>query len=187
MLTRDGVPILMHDETLERTTRCAGVVAEKSLAAIRAGDADVPTLAEALDVCHRLDLWANIELKPAAGHEEETGNIVGRWLATHWDGHGVISSFSEKSALAARAHLPGATFALLYEALPSNWQADCQRLGASAVHLAAEHAAGAAAVLSAAGMRWACYTVNDRRVAERLFSMGATGIFTDRPDLWQSE
>ena len=186
MLTADGVPILMHDETLERTTRCTGVVAEKTFAEIRACDTSVPTLEEAIATCRRFGLWANIELKPAAGHEEETGRLVGRWLAMHWDGQGVISSFSEKSALAARVHLPKAAFALLYEALPNIWQADCQRLGAVAVHLAAEHASNAAAVLKAAGMRWVCYTVNDRCVAERLFSMGAAGVFTDRPDLWHA-
>jgi glycerophosphoryl diester phosphodiesterase len=185
MLTADGVPILMHDETLDRTTRCTGRVAEKSFAQIRAGDPRVPTLGEAIGECQRLGLWANIELKPAAGHEEETGAVVCRWLARNWNGQGVISSFSEKSALARRRELPAAPFAMLYEALPGDWQAQIARLNAGAVHLDASRVdAAAAAQLAAAGIPWAAWTVNDRDMAERTFALGAAAIFTDRPDLW---
>lgn len=186
MLTADGVPILMHDETLERTTRCQGRVADLTLARIRACDVHgvVPTLAEAMAACRRLGLWTNIELKPATGHEAETGAVVGAWLAAHWHGLGVVSSFSETSALAARHALPGAVFALLYEALPADWRTQCERLGAAAVHLAAEHADASAAILGAAGLPWACYTVNERATADRLFALGCAAVFTDRPDLW---
>jgi glycerophosphoryl diester phosphodiesterase len=188
MLTADRVPILMHDETLERTTRCRGRVAELAFAAIRAGDPAVPTLAEAMADCRRLGLWTNVEIKPAAGHEEETGAVVGAWLAAHWDGHGVVSSFSEKSALAARCALPEAAFALLCESLPADWRAVCERLGAAAVHLDAAHAdAATTARLDAAGLPWACYTVNTPAEAERLFALGCAAVFTDRPDLWRPE
>ena len=185
MLTADGVPILMHDETLDRTTRCSGRVAELDFAQIRAGDARVPTLAEAVDACARLGLWANIELKPAAGREEETGTAVGRWLARHWNGHGAISSFSEISALAGRRQLPRASFALLCAGLPADWEARRARLGAAAVHLAAGCVdADVAARLRAAAMPWAAWTVNDAATAQHLFSLGAAAIFTDRPDLF---
>jgi glycerophosphoryl diester phosphodiesterase len=185
MLTADGVPILMHDETLERTTRCQGRVADLTFAAIRAGDPVVPTLAEAMAECRRLGLWTNIELKPSAGHDEATGEAVGAWLAAHWDGPGVISSFSEKSALAARRYLPTARFAMLYEALPADWQAQSVHLGATGVHLdAAAVDADVAAALNVAKLSWACYTVNTRAEADRLFALGAAAIFTDRPDLW---
>lgn len=185
MLTADGVPILMHDETLERTTRCRGRVAEQSFAQIRACAAGVPTLAEAMAECRRLGLWTNIELKPAADHEEETGTVVGAWLAAHWDGRGVVSSFSAKSALAARRALPEAACAMLFEALPDDWRMQVERVNAVAVHLAAKSAdAVTAQTLRTAGIPWACYTVNDRESAERLFELGAAAIFTDRPDRW---
>lgn len=184
MLTADGVPILMHDETLDRTTRCRGFVAEHTFDQIRACDARVPTLGAAVGECQRLGLWANIELKPATGHEAETGRVVCRWLARHWNGHGVISSFSEQSALAGRRELPHAPFALLCEALPADWQARMERLNAVAVHLDAQRVdAAAAGQLAAAGVPWAAWTVNERGAAERLFSLGAAAVFTDRPDL----
>ncbi|MDP1653445.1 MAG: glycerophosphodiester phosphodiesterase family protein [Rhodocyclaceae bacterium] len=185
MLTADRVPILMHDETLERTTRCTGRVAEMTFAQIRACDVAVPTLEEAIADCHRLGLWANIELKPAMGHEEETGTVVGRWLADHWNGQGVISSFSEKSALAGRRELPDVPFAMLCKALPDDWLSRCQRLGAGAVHLAGHSVMPAqATAMNDACIPWATYTVNVRAEADRLFALGASAIFTDRPDLW---
>lgn len=185
MLTADGVPILMHDETLDRTMGCSGRVAELTLAQIRACAPQVPTLAEAIAECRRLDLWANIELKPSAGLEEETGAIAGAWLAANWNGLGVISSFSEKSALAARRHLPDARFALLYEILREDWHGSDARLQVSGIHLAAEAVdAKVAAQIARLGLPWACYTVNERSEAERLFSLGCAAIFTDRPQDW---
>lgn len=188
MLTADRVPILMHDETLERTTCCTGRVAERTLADIRACDTAVPTLAEALATCRRLGLWANIELKPSTGCEEDTGEVVGRQLATQWDGRGVVSSFSEKSALAGRRHLPHIPFAMLCDQLPEDWQAVCARIGARAVHLAADGMTEkTVAALTSAGLPVAVYTVNEYATAERLFLLGVTAIFTDRPQLWLPE
>ena len=187
MLTADQIPILMHDETLDRTCGIGGQVADLSFGQIRRLDPLVPTLAEAIEMCTSLGLWSNIELKPAAGHDEETGAVVGAWLARYWNGPGVISSFSEKSALAARHYLPAAAFAPLFYALPADWQAVCARLDAQAVHLAADHALAAAAPLRAAGICWACYTVNSRASADHLFAQGCAAIFTDHPGCWQAD
>lgn len=199
MLTADGVPLLIHDETLRRTTTGRGRVAEMTLAEIRRFDAGgphhaafavapAPTFGEALAACQRLGLWPNIEIKPAAGREEATGEVVGRWLAEHWNGAGVVSSFSEKSALAARRVLPQFPQALLVERLPADWRARFDRRGACAVHLAADHLTPQqAAALNDAGVTWAAYTVNDRARGERLFALGAAALFTDRPDLWLPE
>ena len=181
MLTADGVPILMHDETLDRTTHCRGYVAEHTFDQIRACDPRVPTLGEAIGESQRLGLWTNIELKPATGHEEETGAVVCRWLARNWNGNGVVSSFSEKSALAGRQHLPHAAFALLCDALPADWRQQFERLGAVAVHLDAQRV-DAAVVQTLAGIPWAVWTVNDAATAARLYGLGAAAIFTDRPD-----
>lgn len=185
MLTADGVPILMHDETLDRTTHITGRVADLTFAQIRAGDPRVPTLGEAIGESQRLGLWTNIELKPAMGHEEETGAVVCRWLARNWNGNGVISSFSEKSALAGRQHLPHAAFALLCEALPEDWEARCTSLNAVSVHLdAARVDAATAGKLGAAGVPWAAWTIDELAMADRIFDLGAAAIFTDRPDLF---
>lgn len=197
MLSADDVPILIHDETLERTTTGQGRVADLTLAQIRRFDAGgphhaafavspAPTFAEALVLCEQLGLWVNIELKPAAGHEVATGETVGRYLQQHWNGVGVVSSFSEKSALALRRVLPEFPQALLVEGLPDDWQAQLERRGAIALHLdGVTLTQQQARALNASGMTWAAYTVNERTAAQHLYALGAAALFTDRPDLWQ--
>lgn len=183
MLSGDGVPVLMHDDTLDRTTGGSGPVAARALAALRrldAGGEPVPTLVEALALCDRLGLWANVEIKPSAGRDDETGAVVARLLATGWSGHGVVSSFSEPALAVARRLAPGLAYALLAETLPADWPARLARLGCRAIHCAAAGFDGAAAQR----VPIACYTVDDRAAAEGLLAAGAVAVFTDRPDRW---
>lgn len=195
MLSADGVPVLIHDETLARTTNGHGPVAGHSFAALRALDAGarngpafggetIPSLDEALALCARLGLWANVEIKPSAGREEETGHVVGRSLAERWDGNGVVSSFSAAALAAARAAAPRFDFALLADAIPADWRERLAAAGCRAWHCAADADPAAIAALAGTGVAVACYTVNDREQAERLLAAGAAAVFTDRPDLW---
>jgi glycerophosphoryl diester phosphodiesterase len=191
MLAADGVPVLMHDDTVDRTTNGHGEVAALTSTELRAldlGGESVPLLTEALEHCAALGLWANVELKPPRGREAQLGQAVGRLLATHWNGHGVISSFSEAALAAARREAPGFAYAMLVEKLPPDWQERARRLGVVAVHCAARHAdAAVIAAIRAAGLAVACYTVNRITAAERLLGAGVAGVFTDRPDLWPAE
>lgn len=203
MLSADAVPLVIHDETLERTTTGSGLVAEMSAEEIRRFDASgtfhkaygslpIPTLEEVMASIAAQGLWANIEIKPAMGHEIETGTVVGQWLAKHWSGHGVISSFAQEALIAAlretQASRPEFPYAMLFERLPADWSAILARTGANAVHLAARHiTAHEASTLEILGVPWACYTVNSTEAAARLFTLGCAAIFTDRPDLWMPE
>lgn len=199
MLTRDGVPVLIHDETLERTTDGRGAVAAHSFAALRSLDAGIrhgkawqgevlPTLEEALALCAELGLWTNVELKPSAGREEETGAAVGRLLAQQWHSRGVISSFSAAALAAARQQAPQPDLALLVDAIPADWRARLAACGCQALHCRAADADPAAiAAVAATGVPLACFTVNRRDEAARLFATGAAAVFTDRPDLWLPE
>lgn len=190
MLSADGVPVLMHDDTVDRTTTGRGNVAGMTIAQLRRLDLrgePVPLLTEALARCAELGLWANIEIKAASGCDEaELGRVVGRLLAEEWNGHGVISSFSVPALLAAKSQPSRhASFALLVEDLPADWQALVREVGAIAVHMDAVHATpDKIAAVREIGRAVACYTVNDRIEAERLLESGATAIFTDHPEYW---
>ncbi|GAW40926.1 Glycerophosphoryl diester phosphodiesterase [Brevundimonas sp. SH203] len=77
VLTKDGHLVLMHDETMDRTTTGRGRVADLTLAQVkrarlRASNgaltrAAPPTLGEALDAAGRVGAIASIDLKPAEG------------------------------------------------------------------------------------------------------------------------
>lgn len=195
MLAADGVPVLMHDETVERTTSGRGRVSELSstgLAGLDAGGGHhpafaaepVPTLDQALHLCAVLGLWANVEIKPPAGREFETGQVVARHAAAA-DSRLALSSFSPDALHAAAAEAPRLFRAMLVDSIPPDWRERMAESGAMALHSSARGltAEMREAVLDA-GFPLACYTINRREEAERLFALGISAVFTDRPDLW---
>jgi glycerophosphoryl diester phosphodiesterase len=188
MLSADDIPVLMHDETVDRTTDGSGRVAELTLTELlrlNAGGEPVPTLEQALATCQRLGLWANVEIKPSAGLEARTGEVAGRLLSARWQGPGVVSSFSLAAIRAARRVAPELRYALLAETLPPDWQVLTRELELTGWHLPATAAAEVRA-LSNTGLNVACYTVDAPDLAAALFAAGATAIFSDRPDHWSA-
>ncbi|MCF8149868.1 MAG: glycerophosphodiester phosphodiesterase [Burkholderiaceae bacterium] len=196
MLAADGVPVLMHDETLERTTSGRGGVADidsEHIARLDAGSRHhpafarepVPTLDQALRLCAELDLWANVEIKPSTEQEVETGRVVARHAA-EIGGQLLLSSFSLAALCAAADQAPQLPRALVVETIPGDWRERMAESGAQALHCAAQSLkAGAHSAVLDAGFLLACYTVNRREEAERLFGIGVAAVFTDRPDLWR--
>lgn len=195
MLAADGVPILIHDETIERTTSGRGRVADMESTRLVRLDAGgrhhaafavepVPTLDQALQLCAALGLWANVEIKPSAGQEAETGRVVARHAAAA-NCRLVLSSFSAEALRAAAAEAPQLPRAMLVEAIPTDWRERMTGHGAMALHCAASGlTAGIVEAVRADGFLLACYTINRRDEAERLFALGVSAVFTDRPDLW---
>jgi glycerophosphoryl diester phosphodiesterase len=189
MLSADGVPVLMHDDTLDRTTNGRGPVGALTVAELRRvdlGGEPVPLLAEALERCAELGLWANIEIKTTAGCDEDRfGRMVGEILARRWNGHGVVSSFSMPALRAIKSQPWWHGSALLVETLPDDWRDRARQVGAIAVHMDAKCATvESIAAICDAGLAVACYTVNDFAKAEWLLASGASAVFTDCPDLW---
>jgi glycerophosphoryl diester phosphodiesterase len=112
-LCADGIPVLMHDETLDRTTNLSGPVRARSLAelqAANAGDGEhVPTLAEVLAlVAGRLTVMC--ELKATPREPEFDQRLVDAVLADI-DGHdartwSAIHSFNPDMVARARDTQP---------------------------------------------------------------------------------
>lgn len=192
MLSADGVPVLMHDDTVDRTAGGHGAVAAMTVAELRrlrVGDEPVPLLSEALRRCADLGLWANIELKTVAGGDDAAlGKTVARMLDDLWDGNGVVSSFSFAALKAAQSQSSRHACALLFEDLPTDWREQAKEIGAVGIHLDASRlTADQCAELRGAGLAVACYTVNSRVEAEWLFAVGVDSVFSDRPDLWAAD
>lgn len=197
MLSADGQPVLIHDETLERTAGCSGRVAELSAAELSGVDVGhrfhpafagetIPTFADALDACRRLRLAANVEIKPAVGLERQTGEAVGRSLRTidaAGDQPVLLSSFSAEALAAAVAEAPSLPRALLATcytpaALASARQLSCMALNVSREGLTEEDVVA----VRKAGLAVMVYTVNTLEEARRFLSWGVASVFSDRPD-----
>lgn len=196
-LTRDGIPILMHDDTLKRTTDGRGAVAGKTLSEIRALDAGrwfspdfagekVPTLDEAMEFLAARGMGANVEIKPCPGREAETGAAVARALAGRWMGTALppfVSSFSGEALAAARAAAPELPRGLLAERVPADWGAQLSSLGCATFHLDHRHAtADRVRAIREAGYRVLVYTVNDPARARLLLDWGVESVMTDYPE-----
>jgi len=195
MLSGDGTPVLIHDETLERTTNGTGRVGDTSdsvLFALDAGQSElIPRFTEAAALCRELGLLANVEIKASTGQEIETAQCVAKLTAELWHGAPVpplISSFSLVALEIARDLAPTIARGVLFEAVPADWLAEIRWLQAFSLHcdadllpddVLAEARAKAIPVL--------CYTVNTENRAKMLFARGVSALFTDRLDLFAPE
>jgi glycerophosphoryl diester phosphodiesterase len=196
-LTHDGIVILMHDDTLERTTNGQGPVAESDWPSISELDAGstygkafagepVPRLIHVARFLIVNDLACNIEIKPCPGRERETGERVAREAQRLWAGRelpALLSSFSEEALAAAARIAPEFPRGLLFEDLPTDALARAQALGCSAIHYNHRHADRTSIdAAHAAGLRCLFYTVNEASRVGELLEWGADGFFTDALD-----
>ncbi|WP_412481038.1 glycerophosphodiester phosphodiesterase [Azonexus sp. IMCC34839] len=195
MLSQDGTPVLIHDETLERTTSVCGRVADTPDAVLFSLDAGggehIPSLAEAAALCRQYGLLANVEIKPATGYEVLTGEVVAREVAVLWRDAPtppLLSSFSHEALEVARQVAPALPRGLLYEKVPDDWQTTFQRLGAYSLHCRADRLSNEVLALAREGqVPVLAYTVNDSLAAQLLFGRGVASLFTDRLDLFAPE
>jgi len=196
-LSRDGVPFLLHDATLERTTPAVGVAGERDwaeLSRLDAGGWHSPTYAgepmpslEAVAAFVRSNGFAlNVEIKPTPGHEAETGRAVGEACLRLWHGDRLpplFSSFKPEALQGARDTAPGLPRALLVDTLWPGWLETASSLGCVAI--VANHRLidePLRATLRGAGLRALCYTVNDAAEASRLRALDIDGVITDAVD-----
>ena len=208
-LSADGVPFLMHDATLQRTTNArehlgAGQSAVggdhpwSALAQLDAGSwhsrafagEPLPSLANMARYCLRNGYFLNIEIKPTPGLERQTGEVVAHHAARLWQGAAVpplLTSFHPESLQAARDAQPHLPRGLLLDALWKGWLETALTLDCVAV--VCNHALwdrSSVTQANSAGFRCLSYTVNDEWAAQRLLDLGTDGIITDRVDLFSA-
>jgi glycerophosphoryl diester phosphodiesterase len=167
-LSRDGVPVLLHDASLERVQGHPASVWELDAADLRTFG--IPSLADVLDALPD-DAFLDIELK-GEGHGAATAAILRKALGRSAD-RAVISSFEAATLTAMRKRLPGWTAWL-----------NVERLDSDALSMA--HEAGCAVVSSGwrsvtlswirrareVGLGVAAWTVQQPRSFDRLAAMG---------------
>ena len=197
-LSADGVPFLLHDTTLERTTSGHGradALTWRELSRLDAGSwhsapyagEPLPTLSAVARWCRANGVALNIEIKPTPGRERETGAAVALDAAALWKGSDVpplLSSFSATALEAALETVPALPRAWLTETLPGDWRDRCKALGC--VALDAKHTLLTADVVRSAhsaGLRVAAWTVNDAERAAELTSWGVDTVITDAVDV----
>ena len=140
-----------------------------------------------------LGLAANVEIKPAAGFDRETGRVTAQAVQAFVQCHAaacvgmpfLLSSFSCVALEAARIAAPALPRALLVEEIPADWRNRLLNLECGALHCAVDDLVPAQATeVVGAGIPLACYTVNRPDEARELFALGVSAVFSDRLDLF---
>ncbi len=200
-LTKDGIPVVIHDFTVDKTTDGTGPVADFTLAELKRLDAGVkfsprfageriPTLAEVFDVLEPHSI-VNVELKTKSigdnGLERATIQLIReRGLQARV----ILSSFNPFSLLRVRRLAPELKIGLLYAPdlpvhLRKAWFLPLVKPHALHPHY---H------MVDERYMQWAkrrgyevnVWTVDDPDDMRRLAALGVNAIITNRPDVLKS-
>lgn len=134
-LTGDGVPVMLHDLTLDRTTDGRGPVAAAAWPAVRRLDAGswfdpafagarVPSLDETLDLAQAAGVPLCIEIKGTAADAPRTAAVVAGVLRDRGLLETMVISSFDHAALAAATEAAGRPILLAPERLPESGPAD---------------------------------------------------------------
>lgn len=196
-LSKDKVPVIMHDDTLERTTNGVGLVWERTLSELGELDASkgfpkfagtrILSLAETL---HAMPDGAvvNIELKGSGTFpKEDLVDVVLEVMQTERNRLFIIvSSFDIKllKILRERDKDVFIGFLLWEQSFLSYLQAlaDMKAVRPNALHISADLATQS--IIEKAhskGLKVLVWTVNDKQQAQSLREKGVDGIFSDLP------
>jgi glycerophosphoryl diester phosphodiesterase len=199
-LSADGQVVVIHDQTLDRTTNGSGKVMETSLATLKELDAGswfgmqftgepIPTLEEVFEAVGK-KIFINIELTNYASVFDELPNKVAQLVQKHGLKDSVMfSSFNPLALRRAHKQLPEVALGLLaLPGLPGVWarsflgrwvpyQALHPDFSSTTRHLIEKQ--------HQHGSRVFVWTVNEAEKLQQLFEWGVDGVFTDDPPLAQ--
>lgn len=197
-LTKDGEVVIIHDDTLQRTTNGEGVVEEFTLAELQKLDAGswfgpefknerIPTLAQLCERIKDLDLLFNVELKVGLGFEQLNEKVLAILDQYDLQEKTVVSSFNHYALAHLKQLRPELKTGILYScALVNPWEY-AKSIGATALHprhltIFPEIVAGA----QQNGMQVNVWTVDEPKDIERMKIAKIDSIITNVPERVQS-
>ena len=198
MCSSDGEPFIVHDDNLKRTTNGRGEVGLVDAAYLQTLDAGswfsrrfkgehIPHFKEALKWLSFSDVQANIEIKPYKGAVEQTTLSVLSHIHRYWpQGKDLplVSSFEWEALVLCRSIAPEMPLGLLLHEWDEHWLQKAKQLECYSVHfnrkvLTAERVKE----VKNQGYIVCAYTVNRKRLANKLYAWGVDAVFSDYPDL----
>lgn len=193
-LTKDLVPVIIHDETVNRTTNAQGWVRDFTISELQQLDAgswfSEEFRNERILILEGLLNWAtnkhvilNIELKtkiiPYEGIEEKVVHLIHQFELQK---RVVISSFHPPSLILVNQLNPDLESAVLLMKRRYEPKEYAQKLGVRALHV--HYPIAQAQMIDQAAsthMPVRAFTVNDEATMLRLWKCGCEAIITDRP------
>jgi len=201
LLSKDGIPVLLHDPSLDRTTTGQGLVTDYTLDELRLLDAGswfspefkaepIPTVEELLELA-KGKISINLEIKTQALTDSLQGGIVEKVvdLVRKYDmqNHVIFSSFDPRAIQQLKEYAPDIPGAILYDAAiyGDKHPLDIVReLKADAFNCSwKEIRKDWVDSLHHYKIPVNIYTVNADTLMHKMLDLGVDGIFTDYPDI----
>ncbi len=184
-ITRDGIPVIIHDATVNRTTNGRGRVSRityRTLLSLDAGQGErIPSLEETLQFANKNSMRLVLEIKDPRALTPTLQAIKHVPSKTRI----IISSFFPSVLTRASAFDHSLTTALIISRPRMHWVHAAHRVRARLIHVEASLATKKnMKTAHAAGLKVWAWTVNDLHKAARLKSLGVQGIFTDFPNYY---
>lgn len=192
--TRDNVPVLLHDETIDRTSNGSGAVSKLTYEQLKTYDfnaekegysgIDIPTFQQFISLCAKNYMHAYIELKVSMSNQqiEELYNTVARYRMTK---HVSWISFHYTNLERIRAMHPAAQLGYLHDYPDSDVIERTEKLknGTNTVYLCAKYTQLTEELRAAclrAGVLLEIWTMDEKKTAVQQLNTSAQGITVDR-------
>ncbi|SIO92595.1 glycerophosphoryl diester phosphodiesterase [Vibrio spartinae] len=201
-LTADHIPVVIHDQTLERCTNGVGQIGEltfSELTQYSAGhwfdqafrDETVPSLEATLQLAKQHQINLNIELKLYPGDDE---TLLCQRVAAVIDAVGIaqeqllFSSFSVTALAVMQRVMPAIRRGVLWETIPSDAFEILEALDAFSVHCDYRHLdEPQAAAMKQRGYALYCYTPNHPLDVAEHWRWGVDMMITDKPHCYSPQ
>ena len=186
-LAASGEPVVIHDDTLERTTDGKGEVSGTTLAELKklnAGQGErIPTLEEVLDLVNRKAI-ANIELK-GAGVLKPVAKIIETYVASRGWSYAdfMVSSFNHLDLWQLKELLPEVKTGALIAAAAPGLCGFAKELKSYSINLPSDCVTKELVDEAHQGeIKVFVFTVDEPDEIQRIKALGVDGIFSDYPD-----
>ncbi|MGA1839326.1 MAG: glycerophosphodiester phosphodiesterase [bacterium] len=180
--------VVIHDETLERTTNGQGFVVNQSLKYLRSLDAGkgqrIPLLREVFDLVDKR-AGINVELK-GRNSASPVSALIDEYIKNHnltYDSI-IVSSFDHDELKKVKALQPEINIGALLSSIPEHFARFAESMGAYSVHIS-KRSVNKQFVDDAheRGIKVFVFTINSGEDVALIQSLGVDGIFTDYPEL----
>ncbi|OYO17287.1 glycerophosphodiester phosphodiesterase [Enemella dayhoffiae] len=194
-LSADGEVVVIHDETVDRTSDGTGEVSQMTLESLRGldfsngldgfRDVRIPTLAEVFEELRPGGMLINLELKTNLNFQPGIEARVVRLIRDLRMGERVlVSSFNHHSLKTVQQAAPEIQLGLLFsEILLMPWEY-ARSFGAVAIHPAYNflRVNGAVELCHAAGVRIHPWTIDDPEHLRWAMGLGVDAVISNVPD-----
>lgn len=197
-LSRDGVPVVIHDFTVDRTTNGKGLVRETDWADLQRLDAGawknksykgerIPALSELLDrSCGRVRL--NIELKTQGDmYPGLPAAVIHEVRKRHMQNDVVITSFEPAALIEVKKLAPEIQTGLIIDARPGDLLTALRQMNCTFLSIGYTNVDKSLMnEMRSAGIRVMAWTMDDKTIMKKLAAVDPELMLcTNRPDVWE--